>query len=138
MGRSKNKPDDQRPGVPGLKAKVSLGDDVIGTGKIRLLELLGETGSISGAAREMGMGYRRAWTLLESLQRCFDEPLFETSRGGGNQGGTTLTPFGLTLVDRHRRFEATLGSAAKGYLDWLRDAGGQGAQGGGSETDRPD
>ncbi|MCB1366974.1 MAG: LysR family transcriptional regulator [Rhodobacteraceae bacterium] len=125
MGRSKNKPQDQRQGVPGLKAKVSLGADVIGTGKIRLLELVGETGSISGAARDMGMGYRRAWTLLESLQRCFAAPLLETSRGGGSQGGATLTPLGQTLVERHRAFEAGLEAAAKPYLDWLNEAGGQ-------------
>lgn len=122
MGRAKNKPDDQRAGVPGLKAKVSLGADVIGTGKISLLELVGKTGSISGAAREMGMGYRRAWTLLESLQRCFAEPLFETSRGGGSQGGAALTPLGQMVVERHRAFEQGQKDAAQPYLDWLRTA----------------
>ncbi len=56
---------------PGIRAKWLVGDQTIGIGKIELLEKIEQHGSISAAAREMGMGYRRAWTLLDSLQRCF-------------------------------------------------------------------
>ena len=58
----------------------------LGPGKVRLLELVGETGSISAAGRAMGMSYRRAWLLVDALNRTFHMPVVE-ARGGGADGG---------------------------------------------------
>lgn len=67
---------------------------MLGSGKMKLLRLVGEKGSISAGAREMGIGYRRAWDLLETLQNCFAEPLLDSRRGGAEKGGSRLTEFG--------------------------------------------
>ena len=75
----------------------------IGPGKARLLESIRETGSISGAAREMGMSYKRAWVLLDSINRAFTEPVVTASPGGAGGGGATLTPFGAEVLERYNR-----------------------------------
>ena len=105
---------------PEIRLKINIRADMLGAGKIRLLTLLGETGSISAAARELGVSYRRAWFLLDTLQACFRDPLFETSRGGAGKGGSTLTETGEELVRRHRAFREALDEAATPYLDWLQ------------------
>ena len=64
----------------------------IGPGKARLLESIRNTGSISAAAREMGMSYKRAWLLLDSMNQAFTEPLVTAAPGGAGGGGATLTP----------------------------------------------
>lgn len=102
---------------PGVRTKIYVRDDMIGSGKIDLLRLISETGSISAAAREMGCGYRRAWFLLETLQRCFRAPLTVTTRGG--PGGTQLTALGRELLDRHTAHEAEINSVSAPYLAWL-------------------
>ena len=68
----------------------------------------------------MGLGYRRAWTLVEMTQNCFAEPLIATSRGGGGQGGAALTEFGRALVARYTAFEAETQQLAEPFLDWLK------------------
>ena len=83
---------------PGVRTKLFIADETIGLGKIDLLERLGEVGSISAAARQMGMSYKRAWFLLNSMQSGFREPLFVAKRGGSHRGGTTLTPLGADLI----------------------------------------
>src|SRR5215218_5210018 len=75
----------------------------IGPGKARLLESIRETGSISAAAREMRMSYKRAWVLLDSMNQAFIEPLVATSPGGG--GGAALTAFGAEVLERYRRIQ---------------------------------
>ncbi len=65
---------------------------------VRLLELIGETGSISAAGRAMGMSYRRAWMLADTLNRTFRAPVVETRDGGASRGGASITPFGAGLV----------------------------------------
>ncbi|WP_083225551.1 winged helix-turn-helix domain-containing protein [Neptunicoccus sediminis] len=104
--------------TPQLRAKVLVRNDMIGAGKIELLRRISETGSISAAAKDMGLGYRRALFLLETTQRMFDAPLLITERGG-NRAGSRLTPLGLALVERHRAFEQALEQSAAGFLDWL-------------------
>ena len=76
----------RRQRTPGIRVKWFVADETIGVGKIRLLEQVGELGSISAAARQMGMGYRRAWFLITSLQRGFNAPLIKTVRGGNMHG----------------------------------------------------
>lgn len=78
----------------------------IGHGKIRLLEAIRERGSISAAARSMRMSYRRAWLLIDDLNRIFAEPLIETKHGGTAGGGAELTGFGERVVERYRSIEA--------------------------------
>lgn len=82
----------------------------MGPGKAALVEAIDRTGSISGAAREMGMSYRRAWELVETMNRCFREPLVQTSTGGRGGGGAKVTAFGRDVVARYRRME---GKAAR-------------------------
>lgn len=77
----------------------------LGHGKIRLLELIDAHGSISSAARAMGMSYRRAWLLSDEVNRMFAEPVFATRLGGKGGGQAQLTPFGRSLVDLYRRME---------------------------------
>jgi molybdate transport system regulatory protein len=77
----------------------------LGHGKVRLLELIDEHGSISSAARAMGMSYRRAWLLTDEVNRMFAEPVFATKLGGKGGGNAQLTEFGRSLVDLYRRME---------------------------------
>ncbi|HEX3537993.1 MAG TPA: winged helix-turn-helix domain-containing protein [Stellaceae bacterium] len=90
----------------------------IGHGKIRLLEAVREHGSISAAGRSMRMSYRRAWLLIDELNRMFAEPLIETKHGGTAGGGAELTAFGQRVVDRYRSIEANaLAAGAKDLAD---------------------
>ena len=78
-------------------------DRHLGHGKIRLLELIAAHGSISSAARAMGMSYRRAWLLTDEVNRMFAEPVFATKLGGRGGGQAQLTEFGRSVVDLYRR-----------------------------------
>jgi molybdate transport system regulatory protein len=77
-----------------------------GAGKAELLGHIERTGSISEAARAMGMSYMRAWTLVKSLDRGFAEPLVNKSRGGRTRGGATLTKTGRRVLSLYREMEA--------------------------------
>ncbi len=77
----------------------------VGPGKVRLLELVGETGSISAAGRAMGMSYRRAWMLVDALNGTFRQPVVTARGGGKGGGGASLTPFGASLVAEYRGME---------------------------------
>ena len=77
----------------------------IGPGKIRLLELIGETGSNSAAGRAMDMSYRRAWLLVAALNQTFRKPVVVTRGGGTGGGGASLTPFEMELVACYRAME---------------------------------
>jgi len=88
----------------------------IGPGKIRLLELIDETGSISAAGRAMAMSYRRAWLLVEELNRLFREPVAITKLGGRAGGGARLTPFGHSLVRHYRAMETEAADAVSSHL----------------------
>jgi molybdate transport system regulatory protein len=91
----------------------------IGPGKAALLESVHSTGSISAAARSMGMDYKRAWLLIDSLNRAFVTPAIERSTGGVGGGGAVLTPFGQELLERYRRLEAGAAALAKSDLKSL-------------------
>ena len=78
----------------------------IGPGKARLLESIRDTGSISAAARDMRMSYKRAWVLLDSMNQAFTEPLVAATPGGAGGGGASLTRFGAEVLERYRRIQA--------------------------------
>lgn len=91
----------------------------IGPGKIRLLELIEERGSISGAGRAMDMSYRRAWLLVDELNRLFRMRVVTARPGGGSESGARLTPFGRDLVQRYRRMERKTHQALAEHLESL-------------------
>lgn len=77
----------------------------IGPGKAALLEAIAEGGSISAAARAMGMSYKRAWLLVTSMNEHFRGPVVEANKGGRTYGGAALTPLGQEVLARYRRME---------------------------------
>jgi molybdate transport repressor ModE-like protein len=89
----------------------------VGVGKVELLEGIARTGSLSQAARDMRMSYRRAWLLLEDLNSSFDDPVAHASVGGRGGGGVVMTPFGRRLVEGYRRLESQLQPLAGDYLE---------------------
>jgi molybdate transport system regulatory protein len=78
----------------------------MGPGKADLLQAIGETGSISAAARRMKMSYRRAWLLVDTMNQCFNFPVVETLTGGKAGGGAAVTDFGREVLQRYREMEA--------------------------------
>ena len=105
---------------PGVRTKLFVANETIGVGKIYLLQLVRDTGSISAAARQMGMSYRRAWFLLNSMQSGFESPLFQTERGGNKRGGARLTPLGVELLRRYATHASLIAHQSSEILDWLR------------------
>lgn len=86
-----------------LKLQVYCGDEIaIGPGKAELLDAIGNTGSISAAARSLGMSYRRAWLLVDVMNRCFAQALVATRPGGGKAAGAQLTEHGLAILAAYR------------------------------------
>jgi molybdate transport system regulatory protein len=75
----------------------------IGHGKAQLLQSIHDTGSISAAARETGMSYKRAWVLLDSINQAFTEPVVTAAPGGAGGGGAHLTEFGAEVLKRYHR-----------------------------------
>ncbi|MEQ7156064.1 winged helix-turn-helix domain-containing protein [Brevundimonas aurifodinae] len=97
---------------PRLWFQVRIGEGHLGPGKAQLLALIRDTGSLSEAARRMGMSYRRAWTLMEAINALTDAPAVETERGGPGGGGSRLTPRGEALLAAYAELRATLDVAA--------------------------
>jgi molybdate transport system regulatory protein len=97
----------------------------IGPGKIRLLENIESCGSISAAGRAMDMSYKRAWDLVDEINRICGQAAVERHTGGKNGGGAVLTPFGVSLIARYRKIERAAAGAVRKELAALRaDIGG--------------
>ena len=99
----------KQPSVPVLKPRLRVvlgGNIALGPGKVELLGLIAETGSITEAARRMEMSYMRAWTLVQQMEACFTEPLLDRQRGGAARGGAQLTPFGTRVLELYHQIEA--------------------------------
>src|SRR5579863_2454507 len=95
--------------------RVMTGKDVaIGPGKADLLEQLQATGSITKAAKKMGMSYMRAWTLVKTMEKCFAKPLVTAARGGAAHGGAQLTETGRAVLELYREIERDSMAATKG------------------------
>ena len=102
----------------GLTLRVlGKGPPAMGPGKAELIERIAQTGSISAAARAMGMSYRRAWQLVEALNRTFAKPIVVTAIGGERGGGARVTPLGKRLVALFRAME---GKASRAIAADLR------------------
>jgi len=95
-----------------FRLRIRNGADIaVGPGKIELLEAISTTGSITSAAKALGMSYRRAWLLVDTMNRCFKTRVVQTEAGGNRGGGTRLTPLGTQLVRSYRRIEARAAKA---------------------------
>jgi molybdate transport system regulatory protein len=106
--------------MPALSLRIDFSPrERIGPGKIRLLEHIGTSGSISAAARAMDMSYKHAWDLIEEMNRLFGKPLVHTQTGGREGGGARLTAVGRTVVARFRAIERTAAKAVRSELEAL-------------------
>ncbi|WP_315716627.1 MULTISPECIES: winged helix-turn-helix domain-containing protein [unclassified Bradyrhizobium] len=107
--------------LPSLSLRIDLDDGGrIGPGKIALLENIARHGSISAAGRAMDMSYKRAWDLVDEINRVCRQPAVARQTGGRNGGGAVLTTFGAQLVERYRRIERDAADAVKKDLAALR------------------
>lgn len=106
--------------MPRISIRLDFDDDRrIGPGKVALLEAVRDAGSISTAARNLGMSYRRAWTLVEAMNGMFKVPVVQTAHGGARGGGASLTAFGAEVVARYRATESRLLELSKADLQYL-------------------
>ncbi|MDT8429873.1 MAG: LysR family transcriptional regulator, partial [Pseudomonadales bacterium] len=105
---------------PHLRIRIVFGKDgMLGPGKAELLDRIAQTGSIAAAGRQMGMSYKRAWMLIETLNSLFNSPLVESTRGGPGGGGAVLTETGLRVLGLYREFETAAARAGTAQLDAL-------------------
>lgn len=103
-----------------IRPRVRRGENVlIGPGKIELLRAVAEHGSISAAARAAGLGYKRAWSLLDELQRSIPVPIIETAAGGSKGGGAKVTAAGRALLEHYDELEQACRLAAEPALKKL-------------------
>ena len=104
-------------GRPVLRLRVMRGDDIVfGPGKAALLESIEQTGSILAAGKAMGMSYKRAWQLVETMNRLFREPVVERMRGGADRGGARLTEAGVQALALYRRMQDDAKAASAGSM----------------------
>jgi molybdate transport system regulatory protein len=107
--------------LPSLSVRIDVDPEGrIGPGKIQLLEEIHACGSISAAGRAMDMSYKRAWDLVDAINRIFRQAAVERQTGGKNGGGAVLTPFGISLVARYRKIERDAAIAVRKELQALQ------------------
>jgi molybdate transport system regulatory protein len=106
----------------GLRIRIVLGPGIaIGPGKADLLEAIHETGSLTASAARFGMSYKRAWTLVQELNRAFDKLLVVTGKGGAGGGGTAkLTPLGHRVMTRYREMDRDANKAIRAGISDLK------------------
>lgn len=101
--------------------RVMLDDEIaFGPGKADLLDAIRATGSISGAGKHMGMSYRRAWLLVDSMNRCFQKPLVDTAKGGANGGGTQLTELGEQVLQHYRALQREVAAITDKHFETIK------------------
>jgi molybdate transport system regulatory protein len=101
-----------------LRLRLLFGQEIaMGPGKADLLEAIHRTGSISAAGRELEMSYRRAWLLVDTMNRCFRAPVVLAIKGGSHGGGAVVTPFGLEVL---REYRAIQSHAAKALAEEIQ------------------
>lgn len=100
-----------------FRIRITKGDEIaVGPGKIALLEAIIDTGSITAAARKLGMSYRRAWLLVDTMNRSFRAPVVETAKGGKAGGSTLVTPLGTEVIQRYRTIETIASASARSEI----------------------
>jgi molybdate transport system regulatory protein len=100
------------------KLRVMFGTEIaIGPGKAELLEAIAATGSISESARRLGMSYRRAWLLVDTMNRCFREPVVASATGGAGGGGAQVTAFGRRVLASFHAMQARVDRAIDPELE---------------------
>jgi molybdate transport system regulatory protein len=103
-----------------LKIRIANGRSIaMGPGKADLLEAIDACGSISSAAKQMQMSYRRAWELVDVMNKCFKQPLVISSPGGQHGGGAHLTEFGYFILKNYRDLVAKTCIAVSAELDHI-------------------
>lgn len=106
MGRGPAKTAARRSDKTALHLRIDFGGErSIGPGKVRLLELINETGSISAAGRALAMSYRQAWLLVDEMNQMFRDPVVAAQTGGGGGGGASVTETGNDIVRLYREME---------------------------------
>jgi molybdate transport system regulatory protein len=101
--------------------RLMLGDEIaFGPGKADLLDAIQDTGSISGAGKKMGMSYRRAWLLVDAMNRCFQQPLVDTAKGGSQGGGAQLTDLGKKILQEYREIQIDIAAITDQHLQTLK------------------
>ena len=107
--------------MPHLSIRIDFepSGSALGPGMAQLLERVNETGSIRRAAASMDMSYRKAWLLIQELQKTFDGAVVTAEAGGVSGGGTQLTELGNGLLKIYRRVESRAADAAKADLETL-------------------
>jgi molybdate transport system regulatory protein len=112
--------------IAAAKFRILFGSEIaMGPGKAALLEAIRDSGSISSAARELGMSYKRAWSLVDTMNRCFREPLVSTATGGDGGGGARISAFGASVLKHYRsmerRTDAAINRDLKAFAALLAD-----------------
>jgi molybdate transport system regulatory protein len=103
-----------------FRLRITTGEVIaIGPGKISLLEAIGETGSITAAAKHLDMSYRRAWLLLDELNKALEQPAVDSAKGGTHGGGSALTEVGMQVIALYRRVETTAERACQADMKKL-------------------
>jgi molybdate transport system regulatory protein len=104
------------------KLRVMYGSEIaIGPGKAELLHAIAATGSISASAKQLGMSYRRAWLLVDTMNRCFREPLVASATGGSGGGGAQVTAFGREVLSRYAAVQDSVDRAMNRTLPAFAD-----------------
>lgn len=104
-----------------IRARICAGDEIaIGPGKAELLAAIAETGSISAAGRKLDMSYRRAWLLVDTMNRCFREPLVLAATGGKRGGGAGLSPLGAQVLAQYLTLQEDLDRVAAPHFAALK------------------
>jgi molybdate transport system regulatory protein len=107
---------------PVLRIRIVFGDqEMIGPGKVELLERIDHCGSIAAAGREMGMSYKRAWQLIGALNAMFREPLVDGTRGGPGGGGAVLTEMGRMVLRHYRDIETKAAEAGAMRINAIQE-----------------
>jgi molybdate transport system regulatory protein len=105
-----------------FRMRITKGDTIaLGPGKVSLLEAVHKHGSISAAARSLDMSYRRAWLLIDELNRSLKSPATISEQGGQSGGGCVLTPVGEDIVRLYREIEHVADTACAGQIASLTD-----------------
>lgn len=95
-----------------IRIRIAFGEHIaIGQGKADLLEAIARTGSISAAARDLAMSYRKAWLLVDEMNQCFRSPVVVATKGGSQGGGAQVTPLGEEALARFRQLQAKAAAA---------------------------